>query len=473
MQKFIATLLLVGCGGRASDMQPTTERPVERPAARPGADIISEEQWQALVALSPERLPAPPPDLSNEVADDPRAVAWGATLFFETRFSGPLIDSDNRLESPHGGVGMQGETEKVSCASCHVPAASFTDTRTLFRQLSLASGWSMRRAPSLLDVGQAKLLMWDGRFDSLQRQILAVFESPLEANGSRLFLAQQVARLYADTYLELFQSDPREVLGPTYPTPTASTAGCVMPQLTGTTSATEACTQGTRHGVPGAADYDAMSEAQQKEVTRIALNTGKALGAFLRTLTCGQGRFDAFMHGDATAMTAPEQRGAALFVGKAKCNGCHSGPFMSDQAFHNVGLFAAPVAGGAFTRANDPGAQKGFAMLLADPLNTRSEFSAGDDARLPSSIPASTLGAFRTPTLRCVSQRPSFMHTAQITRLRDTVRFFSAGGHKTQAMEADPRYGYLGETELEPLNLSDTEIDDITAFLRALDGKAP
>jgi hypothetical protein len=38
--------------------------------------------------------------------------------------------------------------------------------------------------------------MWDGRIDSLQRQVLSVIESPLEGNSSRLFFAQEIARRY-------------------------------------------------------------------------------------------------------------------------------------------------------------------------------------------------------------------------------------------------------------------------------------
>jgi cytochrome c peroxidase len=37
-------------------------------------------------------------------------------------------------------------------------------------------------------------------------------------------------------------------------------------------------------------------------------------------------------------------------------------------------------------------------------------------------------GAFRTPTLRCIANQPSFMHTAQHQSLADVVRFFDRGG---------------------------------------------
>ena len=432
--------------------------------------LIGDEAWAELMKLSPSAtLPAPPADVSNHVADDPAAAALGQALFFDPLFSGPLLDSDN--DGFHEGVGMQGEPGKVSCASCHLPESGFVDTRTLHKQLSLAAGWTNRRTPSILDVGQAKLLMWDGRFDSLQRQVLGVIESPLEANSSRLFFAQEIARRYAEPYQAIFGDDPTVVLGVGYPQLSPDDPGCML-ELTTSTTPDDVCTDGTRHGSPGAADYDALSEDQQHIVTTIAVNAGKAIAAYERLLSCGPSRFDAFMHGDESALSEAEQRGAALFVGKAKCASCHSGPFFSDQSFHNVGLFPAMVSG-AFTRKDDRGAEKGLAEVLADPLNVQGAFSDGDDGRLPASVPPEELGAFRTPMLRCAPQRPSFMHTGQLRSLEEVVEFFNDGGHKQLGVPADPILGYLGETEIEPLGLDDEEQADLVAFLQALDGPGP
>jgi cytochrome c peroxidase len=195
----------------------------------------------------------------------------------------------------------------------------------------------------------------------------------------------------------------------------------------------------------------------------VVVNVGKALGAYERLLACGPSRFDQWLHGDDTALTDSEQRGAHLFVGKAKCNTCHSGPFMSDEQFHNVGLQPLTVAT-VFIDSNDPGASRGFQELMADPLNVQGTFSDGNDGRDPTSIPPELTGAFRTPKLRCVAQRPSFMHTAQIAALADTVSFFDRGGDA---------FGYVGTSELAPLGLTLDERSDLTAFLGALDGPGP
>jgi cytochrome c peroxidase len=419
--------------------------------------------------------PLPPPaDASNAVADDPRAAALGQALFFDPGFSGRLLDSDNGAPDNmegfvHNSLGFQGESGRVSCASCHVPGDGFSDTRTVHQQISLAAGWTNRRTPSVLDVGHASLVMWDGRFDSLQRQVLGVIESPLEANSSRLYFAQEIARRYAAPYEELFGSDPRVVLGEDYPQLAGDTTGCQL-ELSSFTTPDATCSEGTLHGVPGdGAEYDSLTDEQKRTVTRIAMNAGKAIAAYERLLSCGTSRFDAFFRGDEDALDESEQRGAALFVGKAGCVSCHSGPFFSDQQFHNVGLPPAMVATAFLLGVDDPGAMLGLETVMTDPLNVAGEFSDGDDGRLPKSVAPEMLGAFRTPMLRCVSRRPSFMHIASLRSLREVVEFFNEGGQPDGA--ATP--GVVGHDELEPLGLTEPQIDDLVAFLEALDGEGP
>src|SRR5262249_49408589 len=83
---------------------------------------------------------------------------------------------------------------------------------------------------------------------------------------------------------------------------------------------------------------------------------------------------------------------------------------------------------GSFLDADDRGAAEGLALVLDDPLNVRGPYSDGDDGRLPEAVSSSMEGAFRTPSLRCVSQRPTYMHTGQIVTLEDAVIFFDRGG---------------------------------------------
>jgi cytochrome c peroxidase len=467
----------VGCTGAsiATPGDPDSGTAPRHEDAATEEPLLTDAELEVLRGLTLTGVLAPPPDASNRVADDPRAAAWGQVLFFDPGFSGQLLDSDNgragNMEGViHRSVGQQGQSGRVSCASCHIPEDGFSDTRTVHRQISLAAGWTTRRTPSVLDVGHASLLMWDGRFDSLQRQVLGVIESPLEANSSRLYFAQEIARRHREAYQTIFGDDPAVVLGSDYPQLTGDTTGCQL-ELTTSTTPDGTCSEGSVHGVPGdGAEYDSLTPAQQRTVTTIALNAGKAIAAYERLLSCGSSRFDAFMQGDPSALSASEQRGAALFVGKANCVSCHSGPFFSDQGFHNVGLVPATVAAAFITR-DDPGAEQGLSQVMGDPLNVASELSDGDDGRLPRTAPEGMLGAFRTPMLRCVSERPSFMRTAQLRTLREVVVFFAEGGGAPP--DEPPPPNYLGRSELAPLGLTDQEIDDLVAFLEALDGPGP
>lgn len=59
-----------------------------------------------LQSLSLDSLPPLPPDPSNPVADDLRAIELGRKLFFDTRLSG---------------------NGQISCAHCHRPQQAFRD----------------------------------------------------------------------------------------------------------------------------------------------------------------------------------------------------------------------------------------------------------------------------------------------------------------------------------------------------------
>jgi cytochrome c peroxidase len=389
----------------------------------------------------------------NQYADDPRAAEFGQRLFFDARFSGELLDGDN--DGSAAALGLKGEVGKVSCAGCHVPESGFSDTRSIRQQISLAAGWGKRRAPSLLDVGHSPILTWGGRWDSFYGQAIGVFESEVEANSSRLFVAYQVLANHREEYESLFGPLPPFDDTTRFPPLSASEAGCRVLD-----SATNACPTPMR-GRPGdGAEFDGLSADDQDAVNDVVVNVGKALGAYQRLLTCGQSRFDAWVQGDDTALSAEEQRGAELFVGKARCVECHSGPFLSDERFHNVGLKAEFVAT-VFINRDDQGAELGFSELRADALNSKGAYSDGDDGRLPAVNPEGALGAFRTPKLRCVAGRPSFMHTGQFRTLEEVVAFFNRGG--------DP-FGYPGTNELTPLGLSLEERNDLVAFLKSLDG---
>jgi len=420
--------------------------------------VFTAEETAALKTLAPATLPKVPPDISNKWADDAKAAAFGQRLFFDPRFSGEMLDGDNNMDPVHA-LGDKGATGKVACAGCHLPESGFVDTRTVNAQISLGAGWGTRRSPGLLDVAQSRLIMWDGRHDALYNQVFGPLESQVEMNSSRLYGAQQLYANHKAEYEAIF--GPMPPLGDTtrFPALAANVTGCRK------LDAENKCEGGAKmRGAPGdGAEYDHMTPQDQEAVTRVWVNFGKAIAAYERLLTCGPSKFDRWVNGDKSALTRSEQRGAALFAGKGKCVSCHSGPFLSDEKFHNVGLRPTVVAT-VFTDSDDPGASVGLPLAKMDPLNVQGKFSDGDDGRLPPAVGPELEGAFRTPRLRCSSKHPSFMHTGQFRTLDEVLAFFGRGG--------DP-YGYLGKNELEDVGLTLRERADLIEFLKALDGPGP
>jgi cytochrome c peroxidase len=418
------------------------------------APVFLPAQWAALQSLSPVALPAPPPDVTNRFADDGAAATFGQKLFYDPSFSGPLLDTDN--DGGPGALGKAGQTGRVACAGCHLPRSGFSDTRSGQLEISLGAGWGRRRAPSLLDVGQAKLVMWDGKRDTLYDQIFGPLESVAEMNSSRLYMAERIYAAYRPDYEAVFGPMPPLGDAAQFPPLAAALTGC---QPTNPAAPPPSC-DGTFHGMPGdGAEFDGMTPANQAAVTQVVVDAGKAIGAFERLLTCGVTPFDAWMHGG-PPLSHAAQRGALVFVGDGGCVSCHAGPFLSDQAFHNVGL-EPEVVQQAFVDADDQGAATGLAYALTNPVNARSAFSDGDDGRLPDAVAPAMSGAFRTPMMRCVGLRPTFMHTGQLHTLADVVAFFDAGGEHT---------GYPGESELHPLGLTALQRSDLVAFLESLTG---
>ncbi|MBL8740463.1 MAG: cytochrome-c peroxidase, partial [Myxococcales bacterium] len=174
----------------------------------PPAEVrITEATRVELAKHAPGTLPAPPLDVSNRYADDPAAAALGQRFFFDTGFSGALLDPDNDGNTPQA-LGEVGDTGRVGCVSCHVPDAAFVDNRSTRQQVSLAAGWGVRRTKSLLDIGQARILMWDGRRDALYNQPFQPIETATEMNSSRLFVAQEIHRRYRAEYEAVFGPIP-------------------------------------------------------------------------------------------------------------------------------------------------------------------------------------------------------------------------------------------------------------------------
>ena len=73
-------------------------------------------------------------------------------------------------------------------------------------------------------------------------------------------------------------------------------------------------------------------------------------------------------------------------------------------------------------------------------------------------VTSDTTRAYKTPSLRGAARTAPYMHAGQIKTLKMVLE------HYNRAPEAP-----LGKTEVKPLNLNPTELDQLEAFLMSLD----
>jgi cytochrome c peroxidase len=163
--------------------------------------------------------------------------------------------------------------------------------------------------------------------------------------------------------------------------------------------------------------------AEGEKVT--SAHVAKALAAYQRTLLCGDTPFD---RGE---LAEAAERGKQLFLGKAACFGCHTGDNLTDGRFHVTGVGIDPKAENA------------------------------DVGRFKVSQVEAEKFAFRTPTLRNVARTAPYFHDGSVATLKDAVKTMAGGGKPQDGVQLDQM--------LRDVALTDAEIDDIVAFLEALD----
>ena len=365
-------------------------------------------------------LPPLAPDPSNAYADDPGAAALGQKLFFDTRFSA---------------------NGQVACATCHQPDKVFTDGLPLAQGV----GTTTRKTMTIVGTAYSPWLFWDGRKDSQCAQALGPMESPVEHGGTRTQYAHLMDEYYRAEYETLF--------GP-------------LPDFSDRTRFPDVA--GPVDDPAARAAWEAMTPEDREAVTQVYANVGKAIAAYERLILPGPSPFDIYVEavlaGDTaaaqSALTPDEVAGLRLFIGEAQCLKCHNGPLFTNNEFHNTGVPAAA------NLPPDDGRASGVQKALADEFNCLSRYSDADpqrgdcaDLRFVISEGEELQGAFKPPTLRNVAEAAPYMHAGQIATLEDVLQHYN---------RAAP--GPLGHTELEPLNLSDRELAQIVAFLRALSG---
>ena len=252
---------------------------------------------------------------------------------------------------------------QVSCATCHDPEFAWTDGRATAQAID---GSDLARAtPTIFNRALTMRQFWDSRSPSVESQALSPIGAPMEMG----FTIQEAVDLMRSSpeYVERFQ----EAFGR-------------LPD---------------RNGI------------------------ANAIATFERAQFAGDSPVDLYEAGDLTQLTEAEERGRALFHGKARCAVCHSGSNYSDEQLHNVGLLSDNDFGAFFTSGG-----------------------RNKNAR-----------AFKTPTLRNIDVTGPYFHNGSVETLEEVVSLYNTG--PTQ---------FGADWEIRPLGLTAEEESDLVAFLRAL-----
>ena len=176
-----------------------------------------------------------------------------------------------------------------------------------------------------------------------------------------------------------------------------------------------------------AADFQAAFGSPDVTPDRVA----QAIASYERTVLAGNAPFDRYQAGDKSAMSESAVRGMAIFndAQRGNCVTCHAGFNFTDESYHNLGV--------GMDQPNPDWGRFGVTKVETDK------------------------GAFKTPTLRNISQSAPYMHDGSEATLADVVAFYDRGGRTNPWLSK----------EIHPLNLSAQDKADLVAFLEALTGE--
>lgn len=312
----------------------------------------------------------------------------------------PITDAKAKLGDMIFDERRVSSDNSIACNTCHSPRNGFTTHTEASRGVSDQIG--KRNAPSILNAMFYKTMFWDGRAATLEEQATLPILNPIEMG----------------------QKDPKDVVARL----------AAIPEIAA----------GFQQVFGRPVNWEDM---------------GKAVAAFERTRLSTEAAFDRFLHGDAKAMNASQQRGWALFTGKAHCAGCHTYdptlPLFGDNRFHNTGATAHKQDFNQLARRAADSAAKGNKAEI-DKLALETEYS--ELGRFLVTQKREDIGTFKTPFLRDVALTGPYMHDGSLETLWDVVEFFNQGGEKNPFLDS----------EMKPLGLNDSEVEDLVNFLGAL-----
>jgi cytochrome c peroxidase len=411
-----------------------------------GSTVLSTGPLDAQNAID---LPKPL-EAEDFIAFDAKQAALGQLLFYDKILSG------NR---------------NIACSTCHHPDFGTSDglslgvgeggiglgrTRTSGIGASRIKKRIPRNAPALWNLGAKELhtMFHDGRLmtsDLYGNEFDSPAEEWLPIGFNSLLAAQAMFPVTAQFEMSGNPSE-NEIAGAVhnridYAWPILAKAVRGIPE----------------YGNQFVEAFDHIDTPEQVSMVDIT----NALAAFMAfEWTSFDSPFDQYLAGNAGALTPQEISGMELFYGEAECSTCHAGALMSDQGFHALAL---PAFG--------PGRTRGF-----DPM-------ARDVGRMGKSNDAKDAYRFRTPMLRNIALTAPYGHNGAYPTLYGIVRHHvEKTPDWSRDMLALPNAPWIEQVDFaiqddaremarqaqyrdtNIIELSNSDITDIVAFLEALTG---
>jgi cytochrome c peroxidase len=350
---------------------------------------------------------APPIPKSGPLAE-PRSLQQTGLPLAQTRATVPPDNPQTPEKAALGKKlffdGRLSADGTVACATCHDSARAFTDGRPV--SIGIHGRAGQRNSPTVLNALYNKTQFWDGRATTLEEQAELPIINPVEMGQTNLEAA--VAAIQG---IKEYQDGFQTVFG----------------------------------RPPNGADLR------------------RAIASYERTLLSFNSPFDRFMAGDVKAIDDSARRGWKLFNNQGLCHKCHAltdtQPNLTsftDNDFHNIGVgiirhHVVPLARQAEQLVNS-----GDSAAI-DRAAIQTEMSVLGRFLVTKKQP--DIAAFKTPDLRNVLITAPYFHDGSEETLWDVMDHYNKG---------DGLQNPFLDQDIQPLALSESDINDLVALLAAL-----
>jgi cytochrome c peroxidase len=292
----------------------------------------------------------------------------------------------------------------ISCSTCHDPAFAFTDRKPT--SVGIKGRVGQRNAPTVLNALYNKTQFWDGRVNTLEEQAALPIVNSVEMGHPNLDAA--VAQIAG---VREYQQAFRAVFG----------------------------------RAPNGPDLL------------------RAIASYERTQLSFDSPFDHFIAGDKNAIDNSAKRGWELFNTQARCNKCHAltdtqrdVTVFTDNDFHNIGIGIIRHNVVALARQAEQLIKSGDTSAI-DRAAIQTDMSAL--GRFLITKEEKDIASFKTPDIRNVLVTAPYFHDGSQETLWDVIDHYNKGdGLQNQYLDED----------IQPLSLTENDIDDLVAFLASL-----